>query len=214
MEVYKVNPPYVYGDQRWIFNKHQDPAFAKMSMRHDCIMREMFITKYIAFLDLDENIVPRLSTDMTWDDMILSAGCEEDSFIVARNVLFRRDWGVDHLAKTDPEVSVTYRLLSLMTTYRDSTFFPPLFRSKYLVRPEHVVAASTHRALMPQGTLPCILPTQVGASHHYKYREVKNNETLPVRDRTIYKYRDLLLERVARTYNDLRKELELFDIFV
>ncbi|KAK2156442.1 hypothetical protein LSH36_213g03031 [Paralvinella palmiformis] len=215
LEVYNVNPPYIYGDQRWIKGKHEDPAYAKMSMRHDCIMREMFKTRYVVFLDLDENIVPRISDDYTWDDMIKSTGCENDDYIMAGNVHFRRNWGVDYMVKKDPEISFTYRLLTLMTTYRDEMFFPPMTRSKYMVKPETVAAASTHRAFLIGGLKqPCLLRTHIGALHHYKYRNNHINDTESVRDRTMFKYRDLLLENVARAYRDLRKDLELFDIFV
>ena len=213
LEVYNVNPPYIEGDDRWIFNKREDPAYAKISMRHDCLMREMFRTRYVAFIDLDESVVPRSPGDYTWDDMIESANYTQCSYIMARNVFYRRDWGVDSLVESDLEITKSYRLLSLTTTNRDKEFYPPMTRSKNMVQPEFVLAASTHRAFMINGhNQLCILPTHVGALHHYKFRANKLDQVKHIQDITTHKYITELKQRVAKVYSDMQKELQAFGI--
>jgi hypothetical protein len=236
---HKVDPvmhPYFdyYEDRGWLdVRKFKIPKavktqiYGQAAMVQDCLMRNIYKAKYVVLIDLDEMLVPQQVTDMTWLDMIKSAGCFGNSIIVARNIFHRLDFPDDVTYIHDPyygdengkdAFSVKVRemnLISLLKTWRTNDFLKPGDRSKTILRPEHIEIVHIHhsQAKPELRESPCFLQPEVGALHHYRMfrKDLFKDDVIMVRDRTFQKYEQELARKVANVYDNIAKYKEAYN---
>lgn len=192
----------------------------------DCLYRNLHNTQYIAFLDLDELLVPRSGSLVNWSSIVSSLGQPTDPTetnsqdietenvpvcdILFPHALFRPSYPDDVWANQEPRVK-TYHVSCLLKTTRDSQLWPVGRRSKYLARADQLLIPDVHRAhVCRTGSRQHILTSDTAALHHYRLRIYENyfgngkNYTL---DRSIYNFRESILERIEfvhQTFNIIR----------
>ena len=126
---------------RYIFYKDQ------IGMMNECLFRYMFRTKYIAFIDFDERIIPR--HEYTWTELINSLeqklSKEEKSKTCGfsfRNMFFNTNWPDDEESPLNSSIKI--KIPELMKTKRDTYICPHRNRSKTIVNPRMVDVMTVH----------------------------------------------------------------------
>ena len=178
------------------------PYQNQITMLNECLYRYMFRTKYIAFIDLDERIIPK--QDYTWTELIyrLEQNISEDltsetcgfSF---RNVFFNTEWPDDKESPLNHNSSV--RIQTLMKTRREAFIYAHRKRSKAIVNPRMVDLMTVHYVEVSYNRRSklYIVDPSVAALHHY--RSMKKSPKWVV-DRTMFKYSKDLIKRMSQLH--------------
>ena len=172
----------------------------QLGMLNDCLYRYMFRTKYIAFVDIDEFIIPRKM--YSWKGLFnqlenrLSPGTKACGFLF-QCMIFNINLPDDesrHLYIKKTQMNNTITLLT--KTKRSSRVFQHKHRSKAVVNPKLVDIMTVHYIKRPYGN--CReenVPYTVAALHHY--RKWKKSEDTWITDQTIFKYTVPLINSVS-----------------
>ena len=119
----------------------------QMGMLNECLYRYMFRTKYIAFIDLDERIIPK--QDFTWTELIyrleqnISKECRSETCGFSfRNVFFNKKWLDDKESPLNHNSSL--RIQTLMKTRREVFIYEHGARSKAIINPRKVDLMTIH----------------------------------------------------------------------
>lgn len=129
-----------------------------------------------------------------------------------QNAFFYLQWGDDPNIAESTDMTET-GLMTLRKTRRRSKLHPHKQRSKYLCRPEFVVEAGNHfiwEFVPGHGTLN--VPPDAAILHHYRVCEFGGNDcikTASVVDRTAYRYKERLVNRVKSKWQDLKVKCSL-----
>lgn len=107
------------------------------------------------------------------------------------------------------------KLVALKKTEREDLIYPHGTRSKFICDPRRVVEAGNHFIweYVNDATDKALnVPPEVALLHHYrncstarKYSDENVANVKTVVDRTIYKYKDGLVDRITKTFNSLDK---------
>ncbi len=144
--------------------------FAQLIQENDCFMRNMYQTRYVAFLDIDEFIVPR-GQHSSWSDLVST--CEDAAQYQVRCLIFRREWPSDDKVTRDARIA-QYNLLTLLKTKVEDRVFPPYHRSKYIVKPLYIKSVMVNHVHKFMNSLSgyenqtCILRPDDALLHHYR----------------------------------------------
>ena len=101
---------------------------------------------------------------------------------------------------------------------RRSKFSPPAKRSKYIAIPNQVVQAGNHFIHKFQQGKEVNVPPVIGFLHHYRSQCIINNKNVKFKkclkipshvDRTIYKYKKKLIERMDKVFVALSRQCNL-----
>ncbi|GFT44297.1 glycosyltransferase family 92 protein [Nephila pilipes] len=130
---------------------------------NDCIYRNMARNAYIAVVDLDEFITPRHV--MTIQDLITAhekGGRRIGSFVL-RSCVFCTEYKPDILPSKIPP------FITQASVRRENWIYPFLVRTKYIVKPQEVIAAGVHHVwkLIP-GAEERFIPASQALVHHYR----------------------------------------------
>uniref|UniRef100_A0A8D9AU23 Glycosyltransferase family 92 protein n=1 Tax=Cacopsylla melanoneura TaxID=428564 RepID=A0A8D9AU23_9HEMI len=186
------------------------------SALNDCLYRNMYLYSYIMFIDLDEFIVPKNNTTLveliSWLSKHLSThSIGSYSF---QNAFFYLQWPNDD--SIDLGNRFESSLVSISKTKRKLKLHPHKQRSKYIIRPEHVVEVGNHfvwEFIPGHGSLN--VPQNTGILHHYRICEFGGNDCIKqkhVEDRTAHRYKTQLVANVEAVYDRLKQRCEL-DVF-
>ena len=115
--------------------------FAQLAAINDCVYRNMFVSKYVVIVDLDEFIVPLKA--QSWLDLIRSIDQGRSKCYRFQCVYFRTVWESD-TAFRDNSILKQYNITTLVKTLRETVTLPHWFRSKTIVVPEAVKVAGIH----------------------------------------------------------------------
>ena len=173
----------------WDLNMDYDLTHChiQLSMIYDCVYRLRKYSRYAVFIDLDELIVPRYSTDATWSEMMQRANCSHPHSYGARQLLFNMKFDqVDNTSLITQDFKIRHFSL---TEYRK--------RSKYIAHLKQVTQLSIHFASKTPINSTCVLPSEIGALHHYREKKATSHQI--VRDDAMVKYKEELMERTKRT---------------
>ena len=176
--------------------------YGQVPALQDCLYRNMFKSRYVVFADFDEVIVPRRFEHRDWMTMIealaATAGrAKKIGGFVFKNTFFRTDWPNDTRVAADVRVA-SRRITSLLTTQRERKIYPWKWRSKFIVRPELVVAVGIHEVAKVIDDDVGVLDVDEddGLLHHYRDREgdppMKN-----VTDRHMHRYYEEIIWRLV-----------------
>ncbi|XP_069697412.1 uncharacterized protein [Periplaneta americana] len=184
---------------------------------NDCLYRSMYRYSYAALVDLDEYIIPRHND--TLPQLIKWLGTRLNTRTTGsysfQNAFFYLQWGDDPSIASSVDTT-EIGLVTLRKTRRRSKLHPHKQRSKYLCRPEYVVEAGNHfiwEFVPGHGTLN--VPPDAAILHHYRVCEFGGNDcikTASVVDRTAYRYRERLVDRVKSKWHDLKVKCNLPDL--
>ncbi|XP_003703438.1 uncharacterized protein LOC100878671 [Megachile rotundata] len=180
---------------------------------NDCLYKHMYEYEYIALLDVDEVIMP--VQDLTWQDLmkrVLSKAFkihnETRASYNVRNVYFLDDLLHSHGYFKD----IPKYMHMLQHVYRSMNFTKPNQYIKCFHNPERVVTLHNHfpLACLGAGCTSYPIETEDAELQHYRSDCVKSLKKScvqyrenSVRDTTIWRYKDQLIERVTRTLETL-----------
>ena len=183
---------------------------------NDCLYRNMNDFRYLMLIDFDEFIVPH--TNDTLPQMLTHVDAQK--IIVTGNI---GRYGVK--VPPQPKVTSAYSFQNaffylqfaddseaesemrvLRKTRRKSKFNPQKQRSKYICVPRNVKEAGNHFIWEFSRGSNLNVPTKYGYLHHYRVCEFGGDDCVHTEshvDRTMFHYRDRLLNNVNDVVNKL-----------
>ena len=160
----------------------------------------MYSTKYIAFVDLDEVILPKHRSTFTWSQLIFElVGNNNINFcaFVFKCLMFNIDWP-DEGNSTDYDNYKLYNIISLLKTKREPKPYRFNSRSKVIVDPKHVNVMTVHRVEeCIKNYTSFYVPHTTAALHHYRNWNDKNKYKWLI-DKTALKYSPFLLNQIIQ----------------
>ena len=175
--------------------------YGQLGMLNECLYRYMFKTKYIAFIDMDEQIVPK--REYTWTEMVnnLERNLTQPVRSITcgfsfQNYFFSTKWPND---EQSPSRNSLFYIKSLLKTKREPVAHGS--RSKTMIKPQMVDIMNIHCVARGynKSRLYNVDPS-IASLHHYRYR--LGSEW--VIDRTMFKYSKDLMERLLHTTKSKR----------
>ncbi len=178
--------------------------FGQLAALNDCLYRNIYKTRYVVYLDLDEVIVPK--NQKFWMNLIRSIpnGPEETgpcSYLFP-NVFFRTDWPED--PHSEPDVK-EYQIKPLLYTKREKQVWTHGLRSKYIANVNRLEIAGVHfpwKCLRSEYNYH--ISKDQGLLHHYRAWEAVQEQGYIV-DNEITKYKENLVFRVSYRHNKMGK---------
>ena len=171
--------------------------YGQLAAINDCLYRNRNLTKYLAFNDLDEYIIPREQNITKWADML--ARLKNGNSFSFRSTFFWKKWA----AKPNTSIGEhTDNLLTMSAMKHANYSFANGKRSKLIIRPENVEIMNIHHVgKMVNGTEKTTngVDVNIGLLHHYRNGFVGDT---PIEDNTMLKYRTALIERVKTFWNN------------
>ncbi|KAK0167529.1 hypothetical protein PV327_004916 [Microctonus hyperodae] len=180
---------------------------------NDCLYKHMYEYEYIALLDIDEVIMP--IRDATWSELMrrvlpkaLRIRNETRASYNVRNVYFLDDLLHSHGFFDD----VPRYMHMLQHVYRSKNFTKPNQYIKCFHNPERIVTLHNHFPLACLGAGCTSYPIEIEDAQlqHYRVDCVKSLKKTCVQyrensvmDKTIWRYKDELVNRVINTLNKL-----------
>ena len=166
----------------------------------DCLYRNMFTTHYLAFMDIDEMVVPKKHTN--WSSMLTSIkNYTHHAGFSINSVFFDPEW-----RQKDSGYAVGGpRLRSLMDIVR--TKYLSSFRSKCMVNPQRIFEIGIHHVSKPiMATLQTVkLPEEIVLLHHYRRRDLAGPFfSKHIVDNSLLAYTSQLETAVAKTLKALK----------
>ena len=115
--------------------------FAQLAAINDCVYKNMFLSKYVAIIDIDEFIVPLKVAK--WSDLLKSIDQQKSKCYVFQCVFFRMEWP-SHTLFQNHSIVNQYNIKTLLKTHRDTNAHPHGDRSKMILVPEAVNVVGIH----------------------------------------------------------------------
>jgi hypothetical protein len=191
---------------------------------NDCLYRNMNDFRYLMLTDFDEFIVPHVND--TLPDMLTHIDTQKivvtgngggygrkvppqpklTSAYSFQNAFFYLQFPDDQESQNGPALRV------LRKTRRKSKFNPQKQRSKYICIPRNVKEAGNHFIWEFARGYNLNVPTSYGYLHHYRVCEFGGDDCIHTEshvDRTMYRYRDLLLKNVDKVVQKLSNRCQL-----
>ena len=188
-----------------IKNPEEIHYFGQLAALNDCLHRNRHKTKYLAFLDIDEFIIPKQNDVYTWSKMLKRLPTV--SSYGFRNVFFRRNWNSLKSEQGYSKAARKYRLITLTKFRRDKFVFPMYSRSKLIVEPKKIETVGIHNVwgykegVEMSDTLP--VDEGIGLLHHYRFWNNTDTSSESVIDKGVLKYKDGLITHVKQVWSNL-----------
>lgn len=193
--------------------------FAQMAALNDCLYRNMLTSRFIAFTDLDEIIVPR--NQSTWNEMLerITVDWQErfnalnngrrmfPGAYLFRNVFFWTDWN-DILTTdddNDDEVLRRLRLTKLLKMRREEETSRWFVRSKFIVWSKMVTSVGIHSVLnfIDDHVINHVMVRLDDALlHHYRtsFDDRNLHQIKSINDTTIQRFKHDVIRRVSQRH--------------
>ncbi|XP_040571227.1 beta-1,4-galactosyltransferase galt-1 [Lepeophtheirus salmonis] len=181
---------------------------------NDCLYRNMNYFKYLMLIDVDEFVIPRMND--TIPEMIEYLEKHKSHFGYRKTLINKRASAYSfqnsffYLQFADePESDSNLRVLR--KTRRKVKFNPQKQRSKYICIPRDIKEAGNHFIweFVSSNGKSLNVPTELGFLHHYRVCEFGGDDcinTPSVVDKTVYKYKDLLIKNVEKVFESLHSK--------
>jgi Glycosyltransferase family 92 len=200
IEWVRYQDPSEIADHRMFSSQHR---YLQMLILNDCFYRTKDLYDHIVLIDPDEIIIPMKEEDLTWNDIwnrLNSTYYESDSVSFA-NVYFPSlrdkpwsdiptyDYMLQHVKRSKPELK-------------------PFMIHKSFFRPENILVVHNHRAFrcLKSKTFWCRgskVPLEISQLNHYRNTVKDRFLNKTIKDRTIWKYKNELMNAVEETLNKL-----------
>ena len=183
---------------------------------NDCLYRNMNSFKYLMLIDFDEFIVPHQNDTIPEmlahiDRQKVQVGGRKINPNMTSSYSFQNAFFYLQFSD-DPESANFPPLRVLRKTKRKSKFNPQKQRSKYICVPRRVKEAGNHFIWEFSSGHNLNVPTDIGFLHHYRVCEFGGSDcvnTPHATDRTVYKYKNLLVRNVDKIVQKLSAECQL-----
>ena len=185
---------------------------AQVMMMNDCLYRYMFRSKYIAFIDCDEMIIPR--KDYTWTGLMTRLEKQQKLRKISTCGFLFQCMIFNTVLPDDEETesarfkyfnSDAFKVTSLVKIKREQNIRRPPRRSKVIVNPRLVEFMFTHYVFSAIGdSRQYYVPHQVAALHHYRGWPKWRHHAWVV-DRNMTKYSKDLLHRISEVKTQLTR---------
>ena len=163
----------------------------------NCFYRMRRRSRYMLQIDHDELIVPRYPGTMTWADMIEHSGCASDVYEYgALHLLYSMSYSYNNQRRNDTGMFLIY------AKQRSAKILKYRSRSKYMVNTFIVTALYNHYATGPKYSKSCVMPVEVGASHHYRSTSLSLGSGVLI-DNSTDKYKEILSQRISKAMNEI-----------
>ena len=154
---------------------------------NDCLYRNMYKTKYLVFLDIDELIVPKL--DHNWTALMNRIDKDEKhAYFSFRNAFFHNEH--QPLKQFSEQHKLPCSNISIPRYYtnwkRSKAAQPHGRRSKYIVKPETANITDVHFVKdLLAGFTVYEVEEEIGLMHHYRFPEMWPDEKTVVETRML-----------------------------
>ena len=180
--------------------------YGQMAALNDCLYRHRGSSRYLVVADWDEILVPR--NHSTWADLLDHVHhLNHRAFVEYRFecIFFRKDYPRSTDDFPGKELAARYQSSVLLVVTRDDTSWRKK-RSKYIMDPRYVFVAGIHWVWTVREATRIVntvtLPFAAGLNHHYRssYIADKWRKKVPVKDTTMFRFKDELLKRLTETW--------------
>ena len=162
-------------------------------------MRNRLRTKYLAYLNVDEFIIPHSDQSKTWTHM-LNELPTNPAYIFT---FFRKKWN-NPTEFQDSDLTKHWKLVTLLKIELESQIFPPFQATKYIIRPKEVDFLGINSPRLKGNKRSYIVPVNTGLLHHYRNWETYDDNKEMVKDDIVRrKYKDVLLKQVEKVWSNL-----------
>ena len=177
--------------------------FGQLAAINDCLYRNLYKSKYLVFMDIDEFIVPR--TYKNWTMIFASL---KDKYNVGAYVFrcsfFRKEWNNTAANYSGKDLALKFHAVSLLKMNREAKIYPMFIRSKIIIQPLRVETMGIHNiwAFRP-GYQPLEIGQTQALLHHYRnwFNPSISNR---VYDDSMLKFKDSILKRLVNRWNKLK----------
>jgi Glycosyltransferase family 92 len=173
----------------------------EMNMLTDCFYRVKNLYDYVAVLDFDEVIMPVNEADMSWEDILKRFNDSEYHDAYISENLYYPEVGAD------PIEEVPSFMYMLQHIQRSQNFSDEGNAVKSLFGTERVLTVhnhSPHHCINDDHWCNLVyIPTNISQNSHYRNEMDKGtNFHITKVDKTIWKFKDVLLQEVQKTLKD------------
>ena len=183
---------------------------------NDCLYRNMNDFRYLMLIDFDEFVIPHMNDTLPemlqfLDQQKIVVGGRRINPKKTSSYSFQNSFF--YLQFPDDEESRNWPALRILRkTRRKEKFNPQKQRSKYICVPRNVKEAGNHFIWEYSEGVNVNVPTSIGFLHHYRVCEFGGDDCVHTDnrvDRTVYRYRDLLVKNVEKVVQKLSDSCQL-----
>ena len=186
---------------------------------NECFYRNIYMSKYVIFTDLDEVIVPSAQLH-SYDNELVSSYMHmmnsiENSWqtkycaYMFQNVFFRKKKEDDNLFINNGEnaMILLYNIRHLLFTERSIKIFKPYVRSKYIVNTKYGKKLTVHFMFSClQKKHSYNIPISDALLHHYRNQKTHDDTDRLVHDTKLWTLKGNLLQEVGKQHNILNNK--------
>ncbi|XP_041357846.1 uncharacterized protein LOC121374800 [Gigantopelta aegis] len=177
-------------------------------VNNDCLYRNMFVSRYIMFADLDEVIMPKKHADLRSYIKSVERKFPNVGSLLFQNAFFctNSEWKPDTDGLSNSADVQKYDVTPLLRIRRDKTEFPWKRRSKQIVISERVSAVRIHlidKDMYRAGFKVHLVSPDDGLLHHYRFCR---GVTETARDDRVRIHSDQLLANVKHRHLTIKHE--------
>ena len=169
--------------------------YGELLIMHDCLYRHMNRVKYVAFVDMDELILPLKHGN--WSDMmtVLDTNPKRSAFVFL-NTYFTDNPRRTNVSKPCKEMDIP---IYFKWTRRYVCKYPRHRRSKYITKPRLVNVLDIHGVPTLRGYSEYTVPYNIGVNAHYRFRMSSDcTNTTTTHDTTALKYQSQVMRAVEQ----------------
>ncbi|GAB1608318.1 hypothetical protein Ahia01_001116000 [Argonauta hians] len=203
-EIVQWNIPFEYNLKKEPFGIHYH---AQLAAINDCLYRNLYKSKYVVFIDIDEIIVPK--EQRNWLSLINNIKHTANiGAYIFRSTFFRKEWEDTEKKFSGKNIAEKYNLSSLLKLKREHKIFPVYIRSKTIVNPLKVETVGIHNIWrFRPGYIASEIRTTQGLLHHYRdFENPKDKNRLY--DNSTLTYKDDILKRITKRWQVLENILK------
>ena len=167
------------------------PYYAKKTAQTDCFYRNMDVSRYISFTDIDQIMAVRTADSLPLTAILQNVTDNVNAKICDYQFLHAFFMKDKNISNYDPHIS-KWEPASSSHTYRGD-FWPAHKRSKYIADTRYLTMPSVHGPWQcHQGSIEVIIPSHLAALHHYRSFRKPHGYL----DMTMWRYKDDILGRL------------------
>lgn len=176
--------------------------FAQLAALNDCLYRNMYVSKYIVFQDLDEFIIPR--KQLTWIEMLQNLPKGRAAYMF-RCTFFRKEWPDTETNFSGKNSAKQYKMNTLLKQSRESKILGRSHRAKYIVDPTKIDTVGIHNIWrFRSGNSAHFVDPEFARMHHYRNWLNPGDSKNGIQDDRIMAYKDKLLSNTIHIWETLK----------
>ncbi|XP_052062435.1 beta-1,4-galactosyltransferase galt-1-like isoform X2 [Mytilus californianus] len=175
--------------------------FAQLAALNDCLYRNMYLSKYVVFQDLDEFIIPK--KHLTWSDMMEALPKGSGAYIF-RCFFFRKEWPDTTRDFEGKDKAQKYKMNTLLKQKRESKLLGKSHRSKYIIDPKQIDTVGIHNIWRYRsGSKAHFVDSEFARMHHYRDWLNPNDANTGIEDNRTMVYKNELLQNTVHAWEKL-----------